>query len=190
VERAIASGDERTGVTLMKLDEGLDTGPIIGEIATPIGATETGGGLTARLSHLGAALVDSLVPDFLNGRRVPVPQLDTDPTVASRLSKEEALLTPAWEVVTAERSVRAFNPRPGAWIVTTDGPIRIHASRVTATPIDVGSIVLDGDRVVAGFSDGTLTLDVVQAPGKQPMAGSAWMHGRRGEPTSFSSPER
>ncbi len=186
VERAIASGDERTGVSLMKLDDGLDTGPIIGEIATPIGDTETGGGLTARLSHLGAALVDSLVPDYLNGRRVPVPQLDTDPTVASRLSKDEALLTPDWDVIRAERSVRAFNPRPGAWMATPEGSIRIHACRITATPIDSGSIVLDGDRVIAGFSDGALTLDVVQAPGKQPIAGLDWMNGRRGEPTSFT----
>ena len=90
VERAIASGDERTGVTLMKIDEGLDTGPVLGEIATPIGPDETGGSLSARLSHLGARLVDEITPEYLVGRRRPVPQLDTDTTHASRLSKEEA----------------------------------------------------------------------------------------------------
>ncbi|NHZ70838.1 MAG: methionyl-tRNA formyltransferase, partial [Proteobacteria bacterium] len=69
VERAIASGDDKTGVTLMRIDEGLDTGPILGEIATPIGPRETGGSLTARLSFLGAALVDQTLPDYVNGRR-------------------------------------------------------------------------------------------------------------------------
>lgn len=187
VERAIAAGDERTGVTLMMLDEGLDTGPIVGEIATPIGSTETGGGLTARLAHLGATLVDSLVPDFLSGRRVPVPQLDTEPTNAARLSKEEAMLAPEWTAAQAERSVRAFNPRPGAWVRTSDGPLRIHAARLTSTPTAPGSIVQQDGRVIAGFTDGGLVLDVVQPPGKPRMDSIAWMNGRRGASSTFSS---
>jgi methionyl-tRNA formyltransferase len=187
VERAIAAGDERTGVTLMKLDEGLDTGPIIGEIATPIGEAETGGGLTARLSHLGATLVDTLVPDYLSGRRVPVAQLDTEPTNATRLSKQEAMLTPSTSAIQAERLVRAFHPRPGAWLNTPEGPLRVHAAQVTGTPAEAGTIIRDGDRVIAGFVDGCLRLDVVQTAGKSPVDAMAWMHGRRGVAARFTA---
>ncbi len=185
VERAIAAGDERTGVTLMKLDEGIDTGPIIGEMATPIGSGETGGSLTARLSHLGAALVDSLVPDYLNGRRHPVPQIETEPTQAAPLTKSDARLHPAWSVARAERAVRAFHPRPGAWLSTPEGPLGILRSRVGSGRIDTGEVLLEAGSVLCGFSDGPLVLEVVQPSGRTPMEARAWMNGRRGAPTSF-----
>jgi len=186
VERAIAAGDERTGVTLMKIDEGLDTGPIIGEIATPIGPHETGGGLTARLAHLGATLVDGLIPDYLSGRRVPVPQLDTEAMHADLLSKSDAMLSPLTTAAAAERCVRAFNPRPGAWLSTPDGPLRIHRARQTSTPMEPGTIARDGSRVLAGFADGAVSLEVVQPPGKDRIAAVDWMNGRRGEATTFT----
>ena len=189
VERAIAAGDELTGVTLMKLDEGLDTGPVVGEITTPIGPQETGGSLTARLSYLGATLVDTALPDYLSGRRRPVPQIDTDSTHASRLTKREAQLAPSWDATRAERSVRAFTPRPGAWMETPDGVLRVLAGQVVADDADVGTITQLRGAVVAGFGSGSLRLDVVQPSGKPSMPASAWMNGRRGEPSSFLEPE-
>jgi methionyl-tRNA formyltransferase len=92
VERAILEGDERTGVSLMLIDEGVDTGPIISVVETPIGADETGGSLTARLSYLGAELIDDALPGYLAGRRSPAHQLDAGRTLAPALLRDEAQL--------------------------------------------------------------------------------------------------
>ena len=186
VERAIAAGDERTGVTLMMIDEGLDTGPVLAEIATPIGPTETGGSLTARLAFLGGVLVDDTVPDLLNGRRSPVPQIDAHVTHASMLTKHEALLDPAWSPERAERTIRAFQPRPGAWLSLPEGALKVHAARLGMPGTAEGQIVRDAGRVFAGFTDGSVELLTVQPEGKQPVPADAWMNGRRGEPSSFS----
>ena len=186
VERSIAAGDERTGVTLMKIDEGLDTGPILGEIATPIGPDETGGSLTARLSYLGASLVDEITPEYLMGRRRPVPQIDTHASHASRLTKDEACLAPDLDVATAERAVRAFHPRPMAWLDTPEGSLRVHKARIAAERVDLGLIHVSGSGVIAGFANGSLLLETVQPPGKAAMSADAWMHGRRGAAATFS----
>jgi len=185
VERAIAAGDERSGVTLMKLDEGLDTGPILGELATPIGPNETGGTLTARLAFLGASLVDSTVPDYLSGRRLPVPQLTTGATHAAKLSRSEALLSPNWTTVTAERAIRAFSPRPGSWLRTDAGNLKVHRAKMSDVSVDLGRIELVNGVVLAGFTDGALKLDTVQSQGKNQQKATDWMNGRRGVPAVF-----
>jgi methionyl-tRNA formyltransferase len=187
VERAIAAGDMRTGVTLMKIDEGLDTGPILDEIATPIAANETGGSLTARLAYLGATLVDRAAPEYLNSRRRPVPQLTTGGSHAAKLTKDAARLRPSWDPSQAERAIRAFAPRPGAWIRTPDGDIKVHGAQLSTDPGDEGMIASSGGTVVAGFSGGGVELLVVQPPGKAPRDARDWMNGRRGEPLAFSN---
>ena len=187
VERAIAAGDERTGVTLMKMDEGLDTGPVLAEIATPIADSETGGSLTARLSFLGASLVDSAVPEYLAGRRRPVPQIDAHTSHAGKLTKSEAQLDPGWDAARAERTVRAFAPRPGTWMATPDGMLKVLAAAPATDPCEAGRITAHGHRVIAGFADGSVELTHVQPEGKQAQDAQAWMNGRRGADTSFAA---
>jgi len=186
VERAIAAGDESTGVTLMQIDAGLDTGPVIAERATDISPVDTGGTLTARLAHLGATLVDTTLPDYLNGRRIPVPQITVGATHAVRLTKAEAQLTAATSSVAAEQMVRAFSPRPGAWVATDAGRIRIHKALRTESSLNrLGEIgTADGYPALA-LSDGALKLVTVQPEGKAVMAADAWMRGRRGAPVSL-----
>ncbi|MEN8239074.1 MAG: methionyl-tRNA formyltransferase [Actinomycetota bacterium] len=185
VERAIAAGDVRTGVTLMKIDEGLDTGPILDEIATPIAPDETGGSLSARLAFLGAALVDRATPEYLNDRRRPVPQLSTGASRAAKLTKDSARLRPSWDPSQAERSIRAFTPRPGAWIHTAVGDVKVHRAQPSTDEMDEGMIAVIGGNVLAGFSGGALELLVVQPPGKESQDARDWMNGRRGEPLAF-----
>jgi len=187
VERAIAAGDEHTGVTLMMIDEGLDTGPVLAEIATPIGFDETGGSLTARLAFLGATLVDDTIPDLLNGRRTPVPQIDAHMTHASMLTKHEAQLNPSWSPDRAERTIRAFQPRPGAWFALPEGALKVHSARIGTVSMDAGQIAKDAGRVFAGFDGGSVELLVVQPAGKQQLPADAWMNGRRGEPSTFTA---
>ncbi len=186
VERAIEAGDERTGVTLMKIDEGLDTGPVLAEMATLIGPNETGGSLTARLSYLGASLVDATVQEYINRQRSPVPQIASGVSHARRLTKAEARLSPDIAPVNAERTIRAFQPRPVAWVETEEGPLRLHAGSATEFEIEPGTIALVGTRVVAGFQGGAIELRVVQPAGRPKLDASAWMHGRRGRAVTFS----
>ncbi len=185
VERAIANGDERTGVTLMKIDEGLDSGPILGEITTPIGPHETGGGLTSRLSFLGAMLIDDTMPEYLNGQRRPVPQIESGVSLARKLTKAEAQLTASMNAVDAERIVRAFQPRPVAWLETPDGALRIHNARPSNVPGLPGEISLIDSSVIASFEHGSIELLVVQPAGRPRLAATAWMNGRRRETTTF-----
>lgn len=185
VERAIVHGDERTGVTLMKIDEGLDSGPILGEISTPIGPRETGGSLTSRLAFLGATLIDDTLPEYLNGRRRPVPQIESGVSHARKLSKAEARLSAAMNAIDVERMVRAFQPRPVAWMETRDGPLRIHKARPSNVPGLPGEISLIDTRVIASFDHGSIELLVVQPPGKPRIEATDWMNGRRRETTTF-----
>ena len=186
VERAIAHGDEVTGVTLMKIDEGLDTGPVIAERSTAISDDDTGGSLTARLAHIGAVLVDDTLPGYLSGSRNPVPQISAGVSHAAKLSKADAQITLAMSVVDAHRIARAFTPRPGAWVATEQGSLRILGSRISKGPAqELGVIGPVGDQVLLGCLDGSLELTTVQPEGKQSMPASAWMNGRRGEPASL-----
>jgi methionyl-tRNA formyltransferase len=185
VERAIAGGDERTGVTLMKIDEGLDSGPILGELSTPIGPFETGGSLTSRLAFLGATLIDDTMPEYLNGHRTPVPQIDSGVSHAVKLTKAEARITRSLTAPKAERMVRAFHPRPVAWMETPDGALRIHKARPSHVPGEPGDVSLVGTEVIASFDHGSIELVVVQAPGKPRVDARSWMNGRRAETTTF-----
>ncbi|MEN8040295.1 MAG: methionyl-tRNA formyltransferase [Actinomycetota bacterium] len=185
VERAIVAGDARTGVTLMKIDEGLDTGPVLAEIATPIGPNETGGSLTARLSYLGASLIDGSAPEYLNNRRRPVPQIASGVRVAKRLTKEEARLLPAHPAGEAERMIRAFHPRPIAWMETSAGALRVHRAVPTDNLAEPGQIIQLGTRVIAGFTDGSVEFLSVQPADRTKVAALAWINGLRGESVTF-----
>jgi methionyl-tRNA formyltransferase len=182
VERAIAAGDDQTGVTLMQLDAGLDTGPVIAERVTDIADDDTGGSLTARLAHIGARLVDDSLPQYLLGRRVPVPQISTGATHAARLTKEEAEIRVGLPAIDALRRIRAFAPRPGAWITTSEGVLRIHQVGPSITSdYETQSINQSDGRIILGLRDGGLHLQVIQPEGKPRMSAEAWMNGRRGE---------
>ncbi len=129
VERAILAGDESTGVTLMVLDEGLDTGPVLAVEATPIGPDENRAELTDRLATLGAGLLADTLPGFLAGEIRPEPQAEDGVTVASRLEQRDRWLDPAGSAVDLLRRVRAMAPRPGAYAMTAGSRIQILGAR-------------------------------------------------------------
>lgn len=180
VERAILAGDPLTGVSLMGLDEGMDTGPVVAIRETPIGDHETGGTLTARLSYLGAELLDDTLPGFLSGARTPAAQIDAAATHAAPLLVSEARIDLAKTGAMALRMVRAFNPRPGAWTSVAGERLKVWQASACDTEVPTGVIQIGGGTPVLGLWDGAVALDVVQPAGKRPMRGVDWGRGRHG----------
>lgn len=182
VERAILAGDEHTGVAIMQLDEGLDTGPVVAVREVEIDDLDTGGTLTARLAHVGADLLIDSLDDYVSGRRTPAPQISGAATMAPILTTAQAQLHGDLSVEEAERMVRAFNPRPGAWMTIDGERVKVLAANLDDAPVPAGTLAFSNDRPLVGFRGGTLELVQVQPAGNRPMAGLAWGNGRRHEP--------
>jgi len=177
VERAILAGDHETGVCLMQLEAGLDTGPVYACARTPITDDDTGGGLRARLTELGTDLLVRELPSLLE--RTPTPQ-SGDPTYAEKLSVEEFELDWTRPAVELVRVVRAGNPKPGAW--TTARGKRLKVLRGHAVVGDgTGAVGAVGPGATVITGDGGLVLDEVQPEGRAAMPGVAWAAGFRGD---------
>jgi len=173
VERAILAGDRETGVCIMELEEGLDTGPVYACERTAIEDRETAGELHERLVGLGTELLLRTVPRI--AELTPEPQ-QGEPTYADKLTVEEFRLDPMRPAAELARVVRAGNPRPGAWMVVGGNRVKVQRAHTEDSPRGAGEIFWPGELLV---SDGCLFLDEVQVEGKRPMSGDAWMNGLR-----------
>jgi methionyl-tRNA formyltransferase len=179
VARALLAGDPMTGVTIIRLDEGLDTGPVLTAQAIDIHPEETCGELTSRLALLGARLLTDAVPSYLSADADVVPQTGEGATYAAKLETAERAMHISDQAVAAVNRVRALSPEPGATL-RIDGEthqiLRARRSTLDATP---GTWVAHHDVPIAGFSDGGVELVEVQPPGKRPMGGASWLRGRQ-----------
>ena len=180
IERAVLAGDAETGITVMQMDEGLDTGPILAMEATPIGPGETAGEVRERMAELCATVLVRALPDILAGRVEARPQPEDGACYAKRLTTAEAAID--WTSTAAEiaRAVRAFNPRPGAHTMLEDLRLKIlrgHAlrGRQGAAPGTVLAASADGIDVATG--EGLLRIEQLQAPGKRPMTARDFLNG-------------
>ncbi|HSF86463.1 MAG TPA: methionyl-tRNA formyltransferase [Acidimicrobiia bacterium] len=183
VERSILAGDAVTGISLMHLDEGMDTGPIISAVETPIEDDETGGTLTARLSYLAGELLSEALPAYMAGALQPAAQISAAATYAARLHTEEGKLDPSQPAEELARRVRGYNPRPGAWLEIAGQRLKVwEAVPVGEAGVATGRIDMVGDDVILGTGDGGLSMRRVQPAGKRPIAALTWMNGRRREP--------
>ncbi|HLE38465.1 MAG TPA: methionyl-tRNA formyltransferase [Acidimicrobiia bacterium] len=188
VVRAILAGDGETGVTLMQMDEGLDTGPMFAWAATRVDPEEPAGTLTDRLAGMGADLVRSRLGEVVAGSLRPVPQDGTRATAAGKVTVEEAFLDPGrHRKEPVVRAVRAFNPRPGAWGIVGGERIKVWRARPGAGVVSPGTAILQGGAVLLGVADGVVELVEVQPTGRPVMSAVAWMNGRRGAPAVFGS---
>lgn len=173
IQRAILAGDAETGVTLMQMEAGLDTGPMLARAVCPIGGEDTGSRLHDRLSALGASLLAERLEAILAGDLTPEPQDDTLATYAHKLDKAEAELDWSRDAEELDRQVRAFNAWPVAQTRYRGQVLRVWRSRPeagpgTAPPGTVLGADRAGIRVTCGR--GVLCLEEVQMPGKRPMA--------------------
>jgi len=172
---AMVAADTETGVCIMALEAGLDTGPVFARERTPIGSSETAGELRMRLVGLGTDLLIDTLPRVPTA--VPEPQLG-EPTYADKLTVEEFELD--WEQSAEDlaRIVRAGNPRPGAWTTDHGGRLKVWRVRALSACIDAEpGTVFGHTRVATG--EGALELVEVQPEGRRAMDANAWLAGRR-----------
>ncbi len=181
IQAAILAGDAETGITIMKMDAGVDTGPILSQRAIPIAPDETGGSLFAKMAALGADLLLETLPRYLAGEIQPRPQPEEGVTYAPMLKKEDGLLDFSQPAAALERRVRAMNPWPGAFFEWNGAPLKVLRASVSgAKSPGAGSRLTVEGRPALGCGEGILILEEVQPAGKKPMPGKAFLAGARG----------
>ena len=171
IQRAILAGDDSTGITIMQMDEGLDTGDILWQERCPIDPAETAGSLEARLAAMGGPCLLKVLDDLAAGRTERRPQGEAGATYAPKIRKEEARIDWTESAVQIGRRVRAFNP-PGASAVLRGQEMRILEAGVAegvpgASPGEV--VHADGDALRVAAGEGTVVIRRLQLPGRRPV---------------------
>jgi methionyl-tRNA formyltransferase len=182
VQHAILRGEVETGISIMQMDEGLDSGPVLHRITTAIGEEETAGELTARLADLGGtALVEALT---LLGRGLarPEPQNHARATYAPKVDREMARLVWQRDALTLVRQVRAFDPAPGAWSSLHGRAVKLFGAREVPGTGEPGTVLAAGDRLVIAAGRGAVAVSEIQPAGRSRIPVEAWVRGRAVSP--------
>ncbi len=172
VQRAILAGDRQTGVTIMRMDEGLDTGPMMSSWPAPI-ERKTAGELTAELAGIGGELIVSVLRRFPDvGQR---PQIEERATYAPRIEKHEAKLDFSCTADAVERQIRAFNPWPGAWFGYQGERIKVHAAEIGEMGGEPGTVIDHGLAIACG--EGSIVPTSVQRAARAAMTPGELLRG-------------
>lgn len=178
VEWAILSGDETTGVTIMQLDEGMDSGPILHQIPHHIEPGITGGELSAHLAEMGAqALIEALALWEQGGLKL-VPQDHTRATHAPKLTRETARIDWTQPALTAARRTWALDPKPGAWATLGTVEVKLFGGHVVEREGPPGEVLRADSLLLIACGAQALEVDEVQPAGKDRMPAADWIHGR------------
>lgn len=179
VQRAIAAGDHLTGVTLMRMDEGMDTGPIVALQRTVIGPDETAGELMTRLADVAASMIAEWAPRLTTGDFTLTPQDESSATHAAKLERGEGQITLGMEASRAYDLFRAMTPGPGAWFATASGPVKLTQARLMPDEGEPGTLLSNRPELVVSLKGGSLCLLEVQPEGRRRMSGHEYANGAR-----------
>jgi methionyl-tRNA formyltransferase len=186
VQHSILNGDKVTGVTIFRLDEGMDTGPILSQVPTEIQAGETSGDLLQRLTHIGISALDECLALVESNLAVFKPQVGPT-SIARKLSRSDAKVDWSANSVAVENLILAMNPEPMAWTLLANQPFRILSARASKvhgpelTAMEVGSVFNFNNRIMVSCGNETaLELVKVQPSGKKEMTAGDWFRGLSG----------
>jgi methionyl-tRNA formyltransferase len=176
IHRAIEAGDAQTGVTIMQMEAGLDTGPMLLAESMAIEARDTTGSLHDRLAALGGRLIVDVLARIDD--LPPVPQPDAGVTYANKITRAEAQLDWAQSAAVLQRKLHAFNPFPGAVATLAGEPVKLWRGEAVKAGGRPGQILAaDGDGIVVACGEGALRLTELQKPGGRRLASADFLHG-------------
>lgn len=182
IQRAVLAGDTETGITIMQMDAGLDTGPMLLKEAIAITEDMNAGQLQERLAPLGSRLIVAAVALLERRELAATPQPEQGATYASKLSKEEARLDWTLPAMELARRVRGFNPVPVAWTELEGERLRLHEARALMLPVraEPGTVLeAGGEGLQVATGDGVLVVTRLQFPGGKPLGAREAVQGRR-----------
>jgi methionyl-tRNA formyltransferase len=181
IQAALLHGDAVSGVTIMRMDAGVDTGPMLAQREEPIGEYDNAVSLAARLARLGADLLVETLPAYLAGSLIPQPQEHEKATRAVMIEKEAGLLNFDQPAQVLAWQVRAFQPWPGTFFAFQNGMLKVLRAHAEGGQDGVpGTHRVQAGHPAVNCAVGRLVLDEVQPPGKKPMAGDVFLRGARG----------
>lgn len=178
IQQAILAGDGKTGITIMQMEEGLDSGPILHHVTTPIGPDETAGSLATRLADLGAGALIEALSLLSGGLARPQPQDHTQATYAPKLDREIARLVWQRDAPALVRQIRAFDPAPGAWADLNGGTLKLFGACEAPGSGEPGTVLEAASRLVIAAGSGAVAVSEVQPAGKTRLPVEAWVRGR------------
>lgn len=178
IPATIVAGDSETGVTLIRMDAGLDTGPIVAVHRWDLSGDETAPELEARAAAAGADLVATTLSPWLRGDVAAIPQAAHGVTVTRPLRREDGRLDPTKPAALLERQVRAYQPWPGSFVETAAGRLIAWRAFVDTSPAATPGALGPGPDLRLATSDGWLVLEEVQPAGGRRMTGADWLIGR------------
>jgi methionyl-tRNA formyltransferase len=182
VQRAIESGDTEIGVSLFKIDTGLDTGQVLAIADTVIEPDETSGELLHRLAQIGISLLNQELPRLYSGS-FQLSNQSGEVSLAPKVQRIDAQMNFSKTAAEVANLVRAMNPEPVAWCNLAGEPMRVlRARQIVGPAVPIGEVVVSGDRVLVGCGeDSVLELLEVQPASKNVMSASSWMNGQNGK---------
>ncbi len=183
MQAAIANGDEKTGVTIMKIDEGMDTGPILAQTSIEIAPDETTSSLTTKVVNVGAPILIEALKGYMDGSITPTPQ-SGEPSLCKLLSREDGKIDWNQDAKTIDQKIRAHTPWPGAWSVwnirSTEVQVKIFSAtsstQTTSSPIGIPTLS-EGKLLVNTGANSSLQILEVQPAGGNRMTGDAFARG-------------
>lgn len=178
VQAAINAGDDITGASTFRIEEGLDTGPVLGTVTETIRDTDTADDLLTRLAYSGAELLAATMDGLEAGAIVPHEQAG-EPTYAHKISTVDARINWTAPATAVDRHIRAHTPAPGAWTVLGEDRLKVGpvTKALDAEALDAGELRVIKNEVQVGTGSGVVTLGQVQPPGKKMMDAAAWARG-------------
>jgi methionyl-tRNA formyltransferase len=182
IQRCIFDGCVETGVTLMQMDRGMDTGDVIDIVKTPIGPDETYGELQDRLALLAAEMAAAWMPRVVAGDYPRVAQDNGAATIAPKVAKDEAALSVDRPGGQEYNRFRAFTPSPGSFLSTVHGTLRVSKARLGRDSGERGTVTAVRDGLVVAFAEDAIELLEVQPEGKKKMSGRDFSNGARLKP--------